>query len=240
MKQIRKKQTMLLISFFISILVIITGIIVLFQSSIDADIKLSILLVILIISLFVVLWFKPRLFYYAQQYGFTKLKSLQGKEIKTKHNIGQQSYVNYLMKKSFKVFLSDHDLVIMHRFTRDQTNIYTKQPMLEIIALIEDPKITYSDERITKVVNMIEEDYLKNRIRFKNYTILQFKACDELDEELKDQCDQVVFDKQAGRNIIVINGCYQRNHQNVYFLYSDSFYPTAFYKYGVDLIKEII
>jgi hypothetical protein len=190
--------------------------------------------------LFVLFWFKPRLFFYDQQYGYLKLKDTQGKPVKTKHDISHQSFINRLTKMEFKVFASNEAYTVLHRYTRDATNFLTKRPMLEVIALIYKDEMPYHDQEISKIINLIEDDYIKRKTKFINYTILQMKMGDTIDDTHAKDYDQVVFDVQAGRHITVINGYYAKKTNEVSFLYSETYYPTAFYQYGVDLMKKIL
>ncbi|TNF08619.1 MAG: hypothetical protein EP317_02680 [Bacillota bacterium] len=240
MEQIRKKQRKLFISFLLTILVFLLLVLVLFLTSWATDLKLSLLLVLLIIMLFVLFWFKPRLFFYDQQYGYLKLKDTEGKPVKTKHDLSSQAFINRLTKMDFKVFASNDAYAILHRYTRDATNFLTKRPMLEVIAIIYKDDMPYHDQEISKMINLIEDDYIRRKTKFTNYTILQIKMGDMLDETHGNDYDQVVFDTQAGRHITVVNGYYAKKTNEVSFLYSDSYYPTAFYQYGVSLMKSIL
>jgi hypothetical protein len=212
----------------------------LFLTQWSVDLKLSLLLLLLIIMLFVIFWFKPRLFFYDQQYGYLKLIDTQGKPVKTKHDVDHPSFINRLIKMEFKVFVSNEAYAVIHRYTKDATNFITKRPMLEIIALIYKQDMPYHDQEISKIINMIEDDYLKRKTKFTNYTVLQLKMGEVFDELSSKDYDQVVFDVQAGRHITVINGFYAKKTNEVSFLYSEIYYPTAFYQYGVDLMKKIL
>jgi len=240
MELIRKKQRQLFISFLLTIGLFISLIIGLFLTSWSMDLKLSLLLISLIIMLFVLFWFKPRLFYYDQQYGFLKMKSLQGKPLTTTFDISSQQWVLHLRKKNFTVFASNESYAVFHRFTRDATNFLTKRPMLEIVTVIYKETMPYHDKEISKMINLIEDDYLRRKVKFTNYTILQMKFGDEMSTEIEKEADQVVFDNQAGRHITVVNGYYIKKQKEVYFLYSDFYTPTAFYRHGVDLMKELL
>jgi len=240
MEIIRKKQRQLFISFLLTIALFIGLIIGLFLTSWSIDLKLSLLLVSLIVMLVVLFWFKPRLFYYDQQYGFLKMKSLQGKPLSTSFDLSSQQWVLHLRKKNFTVFASNEAYAVFHRFTRDATNFLTKRPMLEIIAILYKDSMNYHDQEISKIINLIEDDYLRRKVKFTNYTILQIKFGDDITKDIEQAADQVVFDNQAGRHITVVNGYFIKNQKEVYFLYSDFYTPTAFYRHGIELMKELI
>lgn len=240
MEIIRKKQRQLFITFILTILFFVGLIIGLFMTSWAMDLKLSLLLLSLIMMLVVLFWFKPRLFFYDQQYGFLKMKSLQGKPLATSHDLSSQQWVAHLRKKNFTIFASNEAYAVFHRFTRDATNFLTKRPMLEIIAVIYKDDMPYHDKEISKIINLIEDDYLRRKVKFTNYTILQIKYGEVITKEIENEADQVVFDNQAGRHITVVNGYYMTKQKEVYFLYSDFYTPTAFYRHGIDLMKEIL
>jgi hypothetical protein len=201
---------------------------------------MSLALVLLIVMLVVVFWFRPRLFYYQQLYAFLKLKEHSKPAIYTEFDLSKSTWVDRLIKDSFKVFAETDDFILTHRFTQDATNFITKHPMLEIVVIVKKEEVMYTDPSITKYVNLLEADYQKKKILFRNYSIFVVKHGLILSDEMKNEADQIVFDKQGGHHVTVINAFYEIKNKSLYFLYSDLFAPTAYYQYAVDLLKTLI
>jgi hypothetical protein len=240
MKEIRQKLRLYLATFVAVFLLLSSLIFFVATTQLAVDIKLSLVLVIVIIMLIVALWYNPRVFYYNQMYGFARLKHHQAKPVKAKRDVFSRDFSNYLIKKSFKIKDDFGAFVLYHRYTKDEKELVTRYPMLEMLIIIRDQDMGYQDSNIKKAINILEDEYAKNKVKFRNYAIIQIKRSDRLTDDVVKQADQVVFDKQGGRHITVINAHYNTSDETIYFLHSEYFAPTSYYKYVVKLFKSLI
>jgi hypothetical protein len=97
---------------------------------------------------------------------------------------------------------------LYHRYTKDEKELVTRHPILEMLIIIRDTDMGYQDSNIKKAINILEDEYAKNKVKFRNYLIIQIKRSEVLEDDMMKQADQVVFDKQGGRHITVINAHY--------------------------------
>ncbi|PKK96700.1 MAG: hypothetical protein CVV58_04990 [Tenericutes bacterium HGW-Tenericutes-3] len=240
MNEMRKKHQRLFIGFVATILLfaVLTALVLI--SSWNINVKLSLFLLLLILLLIATIWFRPRLYFHAMQMSYEKLKEHPHLPITTKHDLSNRSWLTYLTKKEFKLFIENESHVVFHRYTKDPKNFVTKNPMLEIIILIREPKMDFDNLNITKTINMLEDDYRAKKIKFTNYSLIQVKYGSEITDEMQEKVNQVVFDRQNGSHIIVINGYYETDTKKLYFLHSKKYVPSLYYKYVVDLFRSLV
>ncbi|MFA5036184.1 MAG: hypothetical protein WC479_03315 [Candidatus Izemoplasmatales bacterium] len=237
---IRKKYQILMIELFVAIAIAIGIAILIAITSWSVDLKLSLVLVLLIILLIILMWFKPRLFYYSQQFAFIRLKNCQNPPIATKYDLSIGLWIAYLIKLKFIIFSDSDAFTMVYRIVKNTHQTIIHRSMLEILVVIKQPTMTYTDANITKTINRLEDDCAKRKQSYRNYSILLIKTGPVLTEAEKNLTDQVVFERQVGYNIVTINGFFNTETQKLYFLHSDKFYPTIYYKYAVDLLLSLI
>lgn len=240
MSIIRKKYRILMFEFFITVAVAIALAIVIAITSWSLDLKLSLVLVLLIILFIILLWFKPRLFYYSQQFAFVRLKINQNPPVITDYDLSKGIWIAELIKRNFTIFCDSDAFTLVYRITKNTRQTIIHQPMLEIVVLIKKASMTYTEQIITKTINRLEDDCAKRKLSYRNYSIFLIKTGSPLTETENDLVDQVVFERQNGHNIVAINGFYDEETHKLYFLHSDQFYPTVYYKYAVDLLLSLI
>jgi len=240
MNEMRKKHRRLFIGFMLTIVVFATLTVLVLTTSWTTNVKMSVFLILLILLLVATVWFRPRLYFHAMQMSYEKLKEHPHLPIVTKHDLSNRSWLTYLTKRSFKLFIENESHVVFHRFTQDPKNFVTKNPMLEIIILIRESKMDFDNLNITKTINMLEDDYRVKKVKFTNYSLIQIKYGDPITDEMQEKVNQVVFDRQNGSHITVINGYYETETKKLYFLHSKKYVPSLYYKYVVDLFKSIV
>ncbi|MBU1141084.1 MAG: hypothetical protein KKG64_01030 [Firmicutes bacterium] len=240
MEEIRKKHRILFISFILTIVFFVACAVIILSTQWTTNVKMSIFLILLILLLTATIWFRPRLYFHAMQMSYAKLKDAPHLPIQSKYDLSSKTWLSYLTKKSFKVFQENETHILLHRYTRDSKNYVTKNPMLEIIILIRDEKMDFDHQIITKTINTLEDDYRIKKIRFTNYSLIQVKYGEVMSDEMREKVNQVVFDRQNGHHITVVNGFYETNLKTVYFLHNKKFVPSLYYKYVVDLFKSLV
>jgi hypothetical protein len=236
----RKKHKKYLLLFLLYLFVFIFIAVIIFLLNISIDKKLSLFLLFLIVMLVIIFWFKPRLFFYSQQTSFFRLKLNQEPPIDIVFSEISQNLLDHLKSKFYKIHVNENDLLILHRYTKDSTEFVVKNPMLEILVFIKNNDIPFNSKKITRSINDLEDYYLKNKINFRNYTILEFKYASSINSNQLKEIDDVTFDKQGSRHITVINTLVNRKSKKAYFLESQLSNPTIYYSYGVKLIKELL
>ncbi len=239
MEVIRKKQKFYLRLIGLTWIVFILAFIGLFLTSLSFDQKLGILVLIVIVQLGILLWISPRIFYYNQMYGFLKLKDDAAPSIRTKRDLVGESFHKHLVEQSFKAFRDYGSHVVFYRTTRDKTAFATRKTMLEIVTIIKDDDIDYDDSKLVSAVNDVEDMAMKEKIRYKNHSIIQIRSGNHTDKKRIEKADQVVFETHKGHRICMINVIYDKAHDKAYFLHGKSYAPNAYYTYVVELFKSL-
>lgn len=239
MEVIRKKQKFYLRLIGITWVIFILAFIGLFLTSLSFDQKLGILVVIVIIQLGVLLWISPRIFYYNQTYGFLKLKEDAAPAIRTKQDFSGDRFRKKLDENSFKAFRDYGSHQVFYRTTKDKNVFATRRTMLEIITLIKDDETDYDDPKLITAVNDVEDMAMKEKIRYKNHSIIQIKSGSHKDKKRIEKADQVMFESHKGHRISMINVIDDKAHGKAYFLHGKTYAPNVYYTYVVDLFKTL-
>jgi len=239
MEVIRKKQKFYLRLIGLTWIIFILAFIGLFLTSLSFDQKLGILVVIVIVQLGMLLWISPRIFYYNQMYGFLKLKQDAALPLRVKLDLTGESFHKRLDQQSFKAFRDYGTHVLFYRTTKDKSAFATRRTMLEIVTIITDDDIDYDDSKLVSAVNDVEDMAMKEKIRYKNHSIIQIKSGNHKDKKRVEKADQVVFETHKGHRISMINVIYDKAHDQAYFLHGKTYAPNVYYAYVVALIKSL-
>ena len=240
MDHIRKKQRLYMIGLLAVVLVFIGLSALLLTSAWSTELKMTVFLVLMIALMMLTFWFRPRIFYYNKMYAFLKLQKHAAKPVPTKHELLSEHWANYLSKKDFRFSRDYGSFILMHRLVRDERIYSARQVMLEIVVFMKNPELSFRSPDIVQAVNDLEDEYRQNKASFRHYSIIQVKAGETFDQHIKDAVDQVTFDSHGRQHVHVLNAYYIKSTQEVYFLHSDDYYPTAYYQYIVNLFKSLI
>jgi len=240
MNQLRSRQRRLFIAFLVIEAVFIGLAIGVFFTPWSFDGKMAAITGVLFCGLLAALWFHPRLFYYAQMYGFARLRAEAAPAIATSRDLTSPDYVAFLKSKGFSVFVDTRDFTLLHRTAKDPTNLLRRATMLDIIVLIRSSRTGYDDPGIAAAINKLENDYVAKKTRLQNYAIIEVKAGGAIDAATKEAVDQVTFEKQGKNGIANLNVHYDADGRSAYFLHSDTYAPSAFFRYAVDMFKSTL
>jgi cell division protein FtsL len=193
----------------------------------------------LLIGLLVVIFIlKPKLMFYAMHYRYHMLlaNSNQPQKVKTKFD---SEWIDNLLKLKFQ-YGAKHDYFdVFYRITKPiERSAFHANHILEIITVIKDNNMDfYSDQLNDEYKRLWVEHQAKYRIS--KQVIMQFKKYDDYHDSIKDDFDRVIAFNEGSNYFISINCGYFQNQRTLYYLHSDLFYPNLYYKYAVDLIKQI-
>lgn len=237
--KLKKERQKLLIKFLSSTAISLALIIIIGFSHLIVTTKMSVMLLILL-GLIIYLWpIRPKMFFYHQQIAYLMMKESQISQRQVKLSFLSQPFVRKIEKMTFKLTQDYGEFLLYYRLTKDRSEFKHNRGTLEICVLIKNESTSFADSEIVRAINQLEDSLKKQKKRFKDYIILQFRENDTITNELIHETDQVVFDKQLKRHITKIN-VLQLKDLSVYYLASDRFSPTLHYAYAVDLIKQII
>lgn len=240
MTENQKIYRKLIIIFIFSTFLFSISIFFIYQLEMNRNTRMTLLLVLLIGFLVFLIWFKPRHFYHNMQLKFDRLRQEAEQPRMSKFDPFSNEWTTKLKSENFHAFMDQEDFVLFHRLRKEPQDQVLRQPMLEIIIIIRNKKIPFNHSVITNAVNQLEKDYRIKKKHVMNYTILPIKYGDQFDSNLKDQIDEVTFEKNGNHHITVINSYYLSHKQMIYFLYNKHYTPSLYYKHAADTLYHLL
>lgn len=241
LKKIKKYRDLYMGLLILMMLIIISSLVWILFTLDDSSNTLQLLLVIVISIAFIVtvIWLKPRVYYYSMLFQLLILKANASNPVDVKYHLTSPAFVLQLKKFGYQLIQTYEDFSVLYQVNTEK-HPYVRKHVLQIFVLIYKNELTKRDPRIVKVINQLENDLKKQRIRFLNYSIFFIQSVDTFDKESLDNADQIVFEKQGKTRINEINVLFLPKHKLAYFLHSDAYAPNLLYKYSVELLKSII
>lgn len=228
------------IYFIIFTLVIVGAIITLFLVPLELNYSLSLVLILILVYLGGVVWFSPRLMYHSESILYFRLKQHQSPAIPIKHSPTSTVFYKKLAKSDFRPFYTTDGFTIFMRYVKNRKKPVTRRPMLMVYVIIHQDQVDYQDQHIVSQINRLEDSLYAQKKRITNYTIYIVKSGLTLSGEERKKCDHVTFSKTRLRSIVNINAFYEVKTKSLYFLYSNHFHPSAYYKFAVEELIMLV
>ncbi len=239
MQDVKKTFRKLLVQLIIFCSILIGTTVLTFLMPISSDIKMGVLLVSMILLLIVLIVFSPKMQLIVFKLKHTRLIENACAPIAVKFDLSNEKWIETLLSSEFLISREDDDFIVLHRTTLDSTKLGAAKRVLEVVILIKNSTLSFNHPNLSDSISQLFVDYQKKRIRFRSFSFVQIKFGDELSSELKEEINHVVFDVSRGQHVTVINGFYNTKTKRFYFLHNESYHPTIYYKYTVDLIKQL-
>lgn len=131
------------------------------------------------------------------------------------------------------------DFVMYYKHTLLRTSAFKKVFQLEISYILKNEKIDFYEKDIDEEISKIERLFQKSEKPTK-YIIIGYRNYETFNEEARKQLVEVVSYSLNRHSFAQINVGFVKKDMKAYFLYSDSYYPSMYYKEGVEFIKGII
>jgi hypothetical protein len=110
---------------------------------------------------------------------------------------------------------------------------------LSIILILKKQSIDYYDQSLHNEISKLESTFVKREFPQK-YMIIAFKEFDAINDQVIHDIGEIVSYRTNRHSYTQINVGLDKDSEKAYFLYSDIYYPTYYYKDTVDLIFELI
>lgn len=176
-----------------------------------------------------VFFFKTKLDTLNLRQKYLKLKESKAKPIKVNKDFLEKLPLN-LDKHNFKLQSSTLDF-----------NLYLKQNEpnrgLEIVFTLKNPDLDFLNPLLDTEIKKAVTKFGQKRISY--LTCLVFKACEAHTKDAELKADNVVFLKNKGFNFTSINITYFQNEQTLYFLHSDKYFPSVYFKQASEFILTL-
>jgi hypothetical protein len=104
---------------------------------------------------------------------------------------------------------------------------------------LKKQSIDYYDQSLHNEISKLESTFVKREFPQK-YMIIAFKEFDAINDQVIHDIGEIVSYRTNRHSYTQINVGLDKDSEKAYFLYSDIYYPTYYYKDTVDLIFELI
>lgn len=224
---------LILISFLLTIVLIIMAFI--FLSSLELQLLIS--SIILLFSFILLSVLRGRFEVAATLVSYRKLDTNRNPPIKIASTILTKDWFNTIKKKDYLLYKNFNDFDIYYKFAVLNNKSKRNKTMIVIVSIKNETK--FNAKSLSKIINELGENFYKKE-RFNNHIVLQFKNVGEYTKDNIHEADQVLFKKQNNRNyIIIINVLQNINEKSIYFLHNDNYSPNRFYSYGINEILSL-
>lgn len=230
-----------MLQLLISFAIFVIGMILIYRSTMTLNTKSLLMLIIAVLFMVILLYYKAKLFYRLQQIQYLKLKHNQASPISTNLPLIHNNWISHIIQKKFISYFDSSSFSLLYRYNKkSNTSISHRNNLLEIIILIKDHNLTYTSHLINQYINKLEDELYTENYKISNYSIFICKSGLNNSPKIIHEADQVTFDKKGRISISVINGFYNLEEKNLYFLYNENYSPTINYKFTVDMIKDLL
>lgn len=229
-----------LLVFVIFTIIMVTLACLSFLLPIDENYQVLISMILLLLLLVGMMMFRPRLMYYKESLMYYRLKEKQDPSITMKQSPISKEFSNKLINEGFTKSSSSDSFTMYTKYLKDRKQFHLKRSMLMVFILIKTEKTSYQDKEIIKQINLLEDSLYKEKKRIFNYTVFIAKEGPTLTPQIQESCDYVSFSKVGARSIVNINLFYEINSKSCYFLYSDSYSPSSYYRFAVQVLTKLI
>ncbi|MDD3171110.1 MAG: hypothetical protein PHO86_02195 [Bacilli bacterium] len=236
-KYFRKKVYYLLLVWF-SLFISIGIVILMYLLEIKEIITSLVVFFLLVYLLFMLFFCKTKITFYDMQQRYQELLKKSVGSIKTNCKF-DNNWLKFLEKHNYQLFVNNSNVTIYFKIEKSLSKkTFISTSLIEIVTIIKKQELdAYTDQiedELKKLWAIYEKEYHLNK-----QIIMQFKKYNNFSEDIKKELDRIISYKEGDNYLININCGYIENEAELYFLHSNEYYPNRYYKYAVDIIKEI-
>ncbi len=149
-------------------------------------------------------------------------------------------WMDSLKSDGFSNYVNNADFAIYYRIGKSLTSRYfVKRGLLEIITVFRNPELDFYGETIEKEYKNLWMKYEKEH-KINKQVIIQFKKYESFNENIKEELNKIICYRLGDNHLVHINCGFIPNSKSIYYLHSDKYYPSAYYKKAVETIKSIV
>jgi len=196
-------------------------------------INISLIFILLVTSLI----YRKYIFAYNNMAKIAKLIIAQDEPVNYVKNIIDNEYK--LTNDSFVLYSKTDVFSIYYRNAKLENYQFKKIYQIEIVVLIRKEDYDFYSKAIEAEINKLEASIPKKE-RPTKYIIIEFKGITKMDDNIKKEISEIVSYKVGKQYYCQINVGLHKINKKAYFLYSNSYYPSVYYKKGIELIQKLI
>lgn len=236
-KQIIKKRNMVLIGFLLLTAVFVIAVILVFIKIKDYNMMTLINMVLIFTLTLISLLFRSTLYSYNNMVRIARVVLNQAKPVNYSKNIIQNS--SPLTQMGYTLYTNNDLYSLYYLHSMDERIKVKKIWQLSIILILKKQSIDYYDQSLHNEISKLESTFVKREFPQK-YMIIAFKEFDAINDQVIHDIGEIVSYRTNRHSYTQINVGLATDSKKAYFLYSDKYYPTYYYKDTVDLIFELI
>lgn len=236
-KEVIQKRNKIFISFIVTIVIIITAMIVVAITVNDYNNMTLINIILVVVLMIVSITYKNVLFGYNNMAKIARVVLTQAKPIPYKRNL--MEFPSALLKEGFQMHAKTYDYDIYYKIDVDHSLKVKSIKMMYLVLILKDSALDYYDKNLHDDIEKLESTFTKKTLPSK-FIITAFKSYESIDSNITKDLSEVVSYQNKKHSYSQINVGLNQDDHKAYFLYSESYNPTQYYKKGVDFIKHII
>ena len=240
-QKINRRFLIMFISFIVLVASAVIGMILASTRIADGNIQYVIYFSILLLMIIIVSLFKTAFDRMTHLSYLIKIRHFQGEPLPMHHSINDELLEQNLRRLGFSRLMMDKKHTTFYKVTKDEIkNRLIKRYVLEVVVLINDQVYEYYLDEVDHDIARIQQQELAEQRKIDRMMITQIRHLDQLTEQAKEQIKEIVFVNHNGGIISTINiGLHHPSNQAI-LLYADKYFPSLYYKYHIDQIKEIV
>lgn len=238
-RNLKKNKNLLLSIVFVSIFIVLSILIGMLLLDIEFTTVTLVSILLLILLLIELLLIKPKIMYIGIQYRYLLLIS-KSKEPYKVDEIFNTKWITKIVNSGYKYSYKGDYVDVLYRLSKPlERNVFTNNSLLEIITIIKDNAIDFYDDILNDLYkNIWQLEQAKNKVS--KQVIIQFKLYDDINDHITDDLNRIISYREGKNHLVTINCGYFKKNQLFYYLHSDHYAPTLYYKHGVDLIQNLV
>ncbi len=238
-KEYAKKKLFYLFFVWVTFLLSVGIALFLYVIQIDGLVFSIIVFLLILIMFFMIFYCKSKISYYDMQQRYQLLlKSSKGLE-KTDCKF-DNDWVMELQRNRFTQYLDKSDYTIYYNIAKSiSKKTFIKTHVIEIITIVKNNNLDLFSNDIEKEYKKLWGQFEK-KYHLNKQVIIQFIKYKSFNDSVKNNLDRVISYKEGDNYLIHINCGYFTDLKSIYYLHSDTYFPNAYYKYAIEVIKEIL
>jgi len=194
-------------------------------------------LILMVFFIAILLYFRQLLYSYNNLARIAKVILNQDKPLRYKKN--PIIHKDYFIKNNFDTFTNNENYIIYYKNEPNRVLKFKKINIITLILILKKNDLDFYDKTLHEDINKLEATFSKKEFPNK-YVIAAFKEFNGINKEDLKSISEVVSYSRLKQTYVQINVGLNKADKLAYLLYSNSYYPSGYYKEAVDLIKDIL
>lgn len=231
-----KKKRNLILFFLIGMIILIAAVILLlyFLKLIDNNLLLTIGLVLMTAYLILFTFIRNRFIVYDTYYQYLLMIENKKDPYKLITKLFTAKWLKRI-EEEYKLKVDNNEFRLYSKYIKKQAKPLRMRNTLVLVIVAKVKNFDFYSTAVETEIEMLHRD--KQKIR--RQIALQFKRYESLDEEAINEVDQIINFKNGQNQMIHISAGYSDKSNELYFLEPKKRYPSKYYFYACEMIKDL-